>query len=832
MARPLDRRLSGRHPCPRIGAAIVPLLGAVLLGVVLLAVAPLAADAPVEPPAEPPADLRAELQTELPATMPWDLARLGEPPEVTWIGEKGPVRSLTYPGEPYRGKPTRVFAQFATPGTLAGDASRDAKLPAIVLVHGGGGTAFPEWAELWARRGYAAIAMDLAGKRVDGAGGPDQSDETKFGSMDEPVTEHWPYHAVANVIRAHSLLRSLPGVDPERTAITGISWGGYLTCIAASIDRRFKAAVPVYGCGYLHSNSVWLEPRLLKMPPEHRERWIELYDPSRYLASCRVPIFFLNGTNDFAYPLDSFMGSYRLVSCEKSIRVTVNMPHGHAEGWAPQEIGLFVDARLCGGAPLGRVEDVRTSGGRVTFRWEGTPALRSAALHATAGTGPINRRQWSASEARIEDGRGSADLPAGATAWFIAAADDRGAVTSSEVFLVRRKGLRVRETAGIRRFSYPVAALLEPAGLLPGPAPGARFRLLEGERPIEVQARSVAAVGERRDVLSLDFEGDFLPFQERRLVLEVGDVEAPEPRAGLRVEDLEDAYRIANDPHLTWMVPKRGFLRAVATPRSEYLDAPLELAVRLASGGVQPLRPPGGARLAKEGPLSCLVVWEGGEGAAGEATFASRVELEVPRAKSWARVTWTLADAAGSVSGLSARVGLKLQAGPTLVDFGARGLVYAALRPGQSALFRAGLVPGAAHASDASPWEVLRGPPGQLEPYVAAPLPPATGARATGEPAAAEAVEGWAHAMDRERCTALAVAAFGKGTRDRIEVAASGALEIGRDFAAEGAAPPSGTKSVTFWVHFVDMPPHVGAVTSPQSMLAPLEVQWEDAEAR
>src|SRR5437588_585808 len=80
-------------------------------------------------------------------------------------------------------------------------------------------------------------------------GGPDQGDDEKFGSVDKPVAEQWPYHAVAAVVRAHSLVRSFPEVDADRTAVTGISWGGYLTCIVAGIDPRFKAAVPVYGCG-------------------------------------------------------------------------------------------------------------------------------------------------------------------------------------------------------------------------------------------------------------------------------------------------------------------------------------------------------------------------------------------------------------------------------------------------------------------------------------------------------------------------------------------------------------------------------------------------------
>lgn len=40
-------------------------------------------------------------------------------------------------------------------------------------------------------------------------------------------------------------------VDADKTCLTGISWGGYLTCIVAALDNRFKAAAPVYGCGYM-----------------------------------------------------------------------------------------------------------------------------------------------------------------------------------------------------------------------------------------------------------------------------------------------------------------------------------------------------------------------------------------------------------------------------------------------------------------------------------------------------------------------------------------------------------------------------------------------------
>jgi cephalosporin-C deacetylase-like acetyl esterase len=145
--------------------------------------------------------------------------------------------------------------------------------------------------------------MDLAGcgpnKQRLPDGGPGQGHDMKFATIEQSETEQWSYHAVANVIRAHSLIRSFPEVDSERTAITGISWGGYLTCIVAGLDNRFQAAVPVYGCGFLHENSAWLGD-FAKMSQEHQAKWVKLWDPSRYVGSAAMPMLLVNGGNDGA----------------------------------------------------------------------------------------------------------------------------------------------------------------------------------------------------------------------------------------------------------------------------------------------------------------------------------------------------------------------------------------------------------------------------------------------------------------------------------------------------------------------------------------------------
>lgn len=74
----------------------------------------------------------------LPKTTPWDLEALSKAPSVKWLSQKGKIHSLIYQGLPYKGKPTSVFAFYATPGSISGDPAKDKGLPAIVLVHGGG----------------------------------------------------------------------------------------------------------------------------------------------------------------------------------------------------------------------------------------------------------------------------------------------------------------------------------------------------------------------------------------------------------------------------------------------------------------------------------------------------------------------------------------------------------------------------------------------------------------------------------------------------------------------------------------------------------------------
>lgn len=390
---------------------------------------------------------------------PWDLDALkNNVPAMKWVRQDQPIHSLTYAGEKYQGHDTDVFAFYASPITLGEKVKPGTKFPGVVLIHGGGGTAFADWVHLWAKRGYAAIAMDLNGSRPPevefdpktgmaiGNGhrgvrtrlpnaGPQHGHPEKFDCVLTPDTsDDWPFHAAASVMRAHSLLRSFPEVDAEHTAVTGISWGGYTTCLVASLDDRFKAAVPVYGCGFLHEGESVQKPSIDKLDAEHRALWVKEYDPGSLLPRCHVPILFVNGTNDVHYVLDSYMKSYNAVPGEKHIRIQIKMPHGHPPGWAPQEIGLFIDSKCRGGDALPNPSAPVVSGDHVTVACESKVLLKKAELNYTTDTGLRSKREWKTVPATIKGGTITAPKPpAGANTWYISVSDERDAMVSTVV---------------------------------------------------------------------------------------------------------------------------------------------------------------------------------------------------------------------------------------------------------------------------------------------------------------------------------------------------------------------------------------------------------------
>ncbi len=366
----------------------------------------------------------------------WDIPRLSKAPRTFPAPglEKEGVEALFYEGLPYKGKATRVFAYMGIP-----ERKDNEKVPGIVLVHGGGGTAFAHWVRLWNSRGYAAIALDTNGATPKEGGGFEMHEygnlpnRNEFQHINEPVEDQWTYHSVANIMLANSLLGSRPEVDVNRIGLTGVSWGGYLTCVTSGVDSRFKFAAPVYGCGFLGDGSGWVDS-FTKLGADGT-KWLGLWDPARYLKNARMPFLWVYGTNDDAYSFDGVQKSYQLLGADQSTLTTlVRMPHSHGPvSENPEEIHTFANHHLKGRPALTHIDGQERNGDEVTVRYTASSPIVRAELNFSKDRSDWLKRHWETIPAQVDAPKQQVrvTLPAGTSFYYVNLIDEQGLVVSS-----------------------------------------------------------------------------------------------------------------------------------------------------------------------------------------------------------------------------------------------------------------------------------------------------------------------------------------------------------------------------------------------------------------
>jgi dienelactone hydrolase len=328
-----------------------------------------------------------------------------------------------------------VFAWYAAPErTLA-------PLPGILLLHGGHGRAYAEWALAWAARGYAALALDLGGQGPEGAplqdAGPALADELVFEALAEGVEAAWPYHAVAAALRGVAWLAAQPEVDPARLCATGISWGAVVGCILAGLEPRLRTCVPVYGGGYLAACSAF-DPRLAGLPGDLGTRWSALFDPASYLPHAQAPMLWINGATDPIFYLDGTLRSFRATPTPGALSLRPVMAHGHEAGWAPPEIALWMDGLLRHGLPLPRLGAPQAKGRTVQAPLQTGSQILRVRAHFSTDEGSWSARRWRTAYGEVEEigdqEMAEALLPVDDwRACFLSVLDDRGAVVSTDV---------------------------------------------------------------------------------------------------------------------------------------------------------------------------------------------------------------------------------------------------------------------------------------------------------------------------------------------------------------------------------------------------------------
>ena len=260
-----------------------------------------------------------------------NLARLTDAPtmhEADGFPEAGGIKAVYFDTLNWKGQPTKAFAWLGVPKNSSG------KAPGIVLVHGGGGSAFQPWVRQWNDRGFAAISIAVEGQTSERtaanpkawkrheSGGPARVGI--YGDSSEPIADQWMYHAVADTVLANSLLRSLPGVDPEKIGIMGVSWGGVITSTVIGIDTRFAFGIATYGCGGL-SKAGNQYGRALGNNLLYQQVW----DPLLRLDRAKLPVLWFSWPQDQHFPLDCQAASYRKAPGPKMVALVPNMGHGH-----------------------------------------------------------------------------------------------------------------------------------------------------------------------------------------------------------------------------------------------------------------------------------------------------------------------------------------------------------------------------------------------------------------------------------------------------------------------------------------------------------------------
>ncbi|OLT54149.1 acetylxylan esterase [Cellulosimicrobium sp. CUA-896] len=161
------------------------------------------------------------------------------------------VDDVTFPG--FGGHPVRAWLVRPAAAARAADAGDAARLPAVVEFLGyGGGRGLPHEHLTWASAGFAHLVVDTRGQGSGWGTGGGTPDPVGAGpaapgfltrGIEDPH-DHYYRRVYTDGVRAVDAVRSLPGIDPARVAVTGISQGGGITIAVAALVGDVAAAMP------------------------------------------------------------------------------------------------------------------------------------------------------------------------------------------------------------------------------------------------------------------------------------------------------------------------------------------------------------------------------------------------------------------------------------------------------------------------------------------------------------------------------------------------------------------------------------------------------------
>lgn len=193
------------------------------------------------------------------------------------------------------------FDELTVPGLLykPHQASADNKVPAIIFIHGGPGGQ--------TRQGYSAMVQHLVnhGYAMFGVNNRGSSGYGKtFFHLDD---QRHGEDDLQDIVYGKKYLQTLDWVDPNRIAVMGGSYGGYLTMAALAFTDEFDAGINIFGVTNwvrtLESIPPWWESFRQSLydelgdPAVDGER-LRAISPLFHADRIKAPVLVVQGAND------------------------------------------------------------------------------------------------------------------------------------------------------------------------------------------------------------------------------------------------------------------------------------------------------------------------------------------------------------------------------------------------------------------------------------------------------------------------------------------------------------------------------------------------------
>lgn len=283
--------------------------------------------------------------------------------------------------------------------------------PGILMYHGGGGTAEGLVSNLqtYAALGYVTMALDEPGiasiaNSSSFSTGPWKSVVSGEGpklNVVGGVQNSTLYDAIIGSIEAFNLLNSQPNVNVQKMAVTGSSWGGYLTTFTAGLlGSRVKAAYSTWGCGFYETGSFW-SGFIAQMPSHYKSDWLTYLDAGRRANDITAPYFIDQATNDTYFWPEAVSATLNAITGTKNHVTMANLNHATLSSSAAMK-QRYMNYYLKGvGSPFGTINitssDMQLDGSLKINMNVSLPAgvsLSSVQLYYSVPTSTWQTRNW------------------------------------------------------------------------------------------------------------------------------------------------------------------------------------------------------------------------------------------------------------------------------------------------------------------------------------------------------------------------------------------------------------------------------------------------------